>query len=56
MGDVVFPLRDFLEILMFSYLFFYQSKKQKSLQKINERYLKLMKEDAVRETVKQAPL
>ena len=55
MGDVVFPLRDFLEILMFSYLFFYQSKKHKNLQKINERYLRLMNEDAVRDTAKEAP-
>lgn len=45
MGDIVFPLRDFLEVLMFSYLFFYQSKKKRNLQKVNERYLKLMREE-----------
>jgi hypothetical protein len=55
MGDIVFPLRDFLEILMFSCLFFYQSKQHKNLKKINERYLKLMSEEAFRETVKQEP-
>ena len=31
MGDIVFPIRDFIEVLFFSYLFFIQSKKQSKL-------------------------
>jgi len=41
-GNIIFPLRDFVEALFFSYLFFYQSKVKlcpKSLSKINSQYL-----------------
>ena len=41
MGDIVFPIRDFVEIMMFSYLFYFQSQKRKtSLAKVNETYMK----------------
>ena len=36
LDDLVFPIRDFFEVLLFSYLFFYQSKKKMNLDKINE--------------------
>ena len=45
MSDIIFPMRDFLEVIMFSYLFYYQSKKRKNIDKINERYLKLIQEE-----------
>jgi hypothetical protein len=41
MGDIVFPIRDFLEVLAFCYLFYFQSGKSKShLAKVNETYYK----------------
>jgi hypothetical protein len=38
LDDLVFPIRDFFEVLLFSYLFFYQSKKKINLDQINERW------------------
>jgi hypothetical protein len=38
LDDLVFPLRDFIETVMFSYLFYYQSNKRKNLAKINEKW------------------
>jgi hypothetical protein len=38
LDDLVFPLRDFIETLMFSYLFYYQSNKRKNLAAINEKW------------------
>ena len=40
LDDLVFPLRDFVEILMFSYMFFQQSNKRKNLDIINEKWRK----------------
>ena len=36
LDDLVFPIRDFVEVLFFSYLFFYQSKKRIDLAKVNQ--------------------
>jgi hypothetical protein len=41
LDDLVFPLRDFVEILMFSYMFFQQSNKRKNLDIINEKWRKI---------------
>lgn len=38
LDDLVFPLRDFIETIMFSYMFYYQSNKRKNLAKINEKW------------------
>lgn len=40
LDDLVFPLRDFIETLMFSYLFYYQSNRRKNLAMINEKWKK----------------
>ncbi len=40
LDDLVFPLRDFLEVLMFSYMFYQQSNKKKNLDTINEKWKK----------------
>jgi hypothetical protein len=41
LDDLVFPLRDFIEVLMFSYLFYVQSNKRKDLDQINEKWKKI---------------
>lgn len=38
LDDLVFPVRDFIEVLFFSYLFYFQSKRKLDLQKVNERW------------------
>ena len=38
LDDIVFPIRDFVEVLFFSYLFYFQSKKKQQLEKVNERW------------------
>lgn len=38
LDDLVFPLRDFMEVLFFSYLFYTQSGRKLDLEKINERW------------------
>jgi hypothetical protein len=40
LDDLVFPLRDFVEVLMFSYLFYQQSNRRKNLDIINEKWRK----------------
>lgn len=40
LDDLVFPFRDFIETLMFSYLFYYQSQRRRNLAMINEKWKK----------------
>ena len=40
LDDLVFPIRDFIEILMFSYMFYQQSNKRKNLDAINDKWRK----------------
>lgn len=44
MANIVFPIRDFIEVLFFCYLFFTQSKQRQKLQKINQSYSQMMGE------------
>jgi len=45
LDDLVFPLRDFIEVMMFSYMFYQQSNNRgkKNLDLINERWRKNIK-------------
>ena len=45
LDDLVFPFRDFIEVMMFSYLFYHQSNEQgrKNLDIINEKWRKAIK-------------
>lgn len=38
LDDLVFPIRDFVEILFFSYLFYFESKKKVDLEKVNRKW------------------
>ena len=40
LDDIVFPVRDFIEALFFSYLFFFQIRKKRNLEIINEEWKK----------------
>jgi hypothetical protein len=42
LDDLIFPFRDFIETMMFSYLFYYQSNSRKNLAAINRSWTKSM--------------
>lgn len=51
LDDLIFPIRDFIEILFFAYLFYFQSKKKRDLAQVNQRWTeaaKLPAEERVR--------
>ena len=54
--DLVFPIRDFIEVIFFSYLFHYQSKRKGLMRKITEKFKaslieKINKENEERNTL-----
>jgi hypothetical protein len=38
LDDLVFPIRDFVEVMFFSYLFHFQSKKESRLEQVNRKW------------------
>lgn len=50
MGDIVFPLRDFIDVMFFSYLFYFQSKKRVDLKSVNIEYLTKMSDQQIQKS------
>ena len=38
LDDLVFPIRDFVEVMFFSYLFYFESRKESRLQQVNKKW------------------